>query len=97
MVRYVTIGRFSSLSGYTENAIRTKLRDGVWREGHEWVKAPDGRILIDTEGYDAWVGTEGVLPPPRKAVFKSRSSTGGAGVGKRVGSSPPPLTRSGPR
>ncbi|MFT0532856.1 MULTISPECIES: excisionase [Castellaniella] len=90
-IRYITIIQFAKLSGYTENAIRTKLRDGVWREGHEWVKAPDGRILIDTEGYDAWVGTEGVLPPPRKAVFKSRSSTGAAAAGKRFGSSPRPL------
>lgn len=56
-IRYVTISRFTEASGYTEHAIRTKIRDGVWREGQEWVKAPDGRCLIDIVGYNAWVAS----------------------------------------
>ena len=55
MVRFVTISRHSQISGYSEDAIRTKIRDGVWLQGHEYQKAPDGRILIDLEGYDQWV------------------------------------------
>ncbi len=51
-IRYVTIQRFTEESGYTENAIRTKIRDGIWRYGRVWVKAPDGRNLIDVEGYN---------------------------------------------
>ena len=90
-VRYLTIPKFSELSGYTENAIRTKIRDGIWRKSHEWIKAPDGRILIDTEGYDTWVGTEGVLPPPRKAAYRSHSSIAASAAGRKSGSSPPPL------
>ena len=51
-IRYVTIQRFTEESGYTENAIRTKIRDGIWRYERVWVKAPDGRNLIDVEGYN---------------------------------------------
>ena len=32
-IRYLTIPRFAEETGYTEDAIRTKIRDGVWREG----------------------------------------------------------------
>lgn len=54
-MRYLTIRKFSSESGYSEAAIRSKIRDGVWRLGQVWRKAPDGRVLIDVLGYEAWV------------------------------------------
>jgi hypothetical protein len=54
MIRHVTIKRFAELSGYTEAAIRGKIREGVWLESVVWIKAPDGRILIDIEGYEKW-------------------------------------------
>lgn len=52
MVRFVTISRASAITGYTEDAIRSKIRDGIWREDKEWIRAPDERILIDMEGYE---------------------------------------------
>ena len=55
MARYVTIARSSQLTGYTEDAIRTKIRDGVWAEGEVWRRAPDGRVLVDLQGYERWV------------------------------------------
>ena len=55
MARYVTIARCSQLTGYTEDAIRTKIRDGVWAEGDVWRRAPDGRVLVDIAGYEQWV------------------------------------------
>lgn len=45
---------FCTESGYTEKAIRRKIEDGRWLEHHEFVRAPDGNILISTEGYEAW-------------------------------------------
>jgi hypothetical protein len=51
MLRYVTIPKFATESGYTEDAIRSKIRDGIWREDQEWRRAPDGRVLIDVDGY----------------------------------------------
>lgn len=53
--RYVTIGRFESLTGYTASAIRQKMSAGVWVEGREYVRAPDNRVLVDLEGYERWV------------------------------------------
>lgn len=54
-MRYLTVRKFSSDSGYTEAAIRSKIADGTWRKDYVWRKAPDGRVLIDVDGYEAWV------------------------------------------
>lgn len=92
MLRYVTIPKFSAESGYTEDAIRTKIRDGIWPVNDIWIKAPDGRILISTEGYEKWVETGGVLRLRRKAVSKSALCIKVSGAGKGSPSSPRPLT-----
>jgi hypothetical protein len=55
MIRNVRVHKFCELSGYTESAVYQKINTGVWREGHEWHRAPDGHILIDQEGFDRWV------------------------------------------
>jgi len=57
MLRYLTIQEFASESGYSEDAIRTKIRDGIWRVGQEWRTAPDGRVPVDVDGYHRWVET----------------------------------------
>lgn len=54
MLRYLTIPKFAAESGYTEDAIRAKIKNGVWLEGVVWTKAPDGRLLVDVEGYEKW-------------------------------------------
>ena len=58
MARYVTIKKMSEETGYTPVAIKTKCLRGVWRENEVWLHAPDGRILIDKEGYEKWVNTK---------------------------------------
>lgn len=35
MLRHVTIPKFATESGYTEDAIRSKIRDEIWQEGQE--------------------------------------------------------------
>jgi hypothetical protein len=52
---YVTVGLASAITGFTEKAIRRKLEDGVWLEGAQWRRAPDGTILVSVEGYRRWV------------------------------------------
>lgn len=52
--RHVTIGKAAVLTGFSEDAIRTNIKRGIWLEGAVWIKAPNGRILIDMEGYEAW-------------------------------------------
>jgi hypothetical protein len=52
--RYVTIVLAAGLTGYTVQAIETKIARGIWVEGREWKRAPDGRVLIDMRGYERW-------------------------------------------
>lgn len=59
-VRYVLIAAFCNpvsahYMGYTEKAIARKVETGVWREGKEYRRAPDGHIMIDLEGVRRWV------------------------------------------
>lgn len=58
-VRFVTIPRAAELTGYSETAIRSKTQTGEWAENREWKWMPDGRKLIDLEGYNAWCLKEG--------------------------------------
>ena len=52
---YVTVDLAASMTGFTEKAIRRKIQDGIWLEGREYRKSPDGRILISIKGYASWV------------------------------------------
>lgn len=54
-VRYVLPVVFEQLTGYTVKAVERKIEDQVWREGKEYRRAPDGRILVDLEGFEKWV------------------------------------------
>lgn len=83
MVKYKTIKQFSAESGYTEHAIRSKCSNGTWREGQVWVRAPDRRILISVEGYNAWVESGAEQYAVLRVVTKPTS--------KAKGMSPPPL------
>lgn len=90
-MRYVTVKRFSELSGYTESAARAKISEGVWLEGRVWRRAPDGRILIDVEGYTAWVesGPSSALP-----TLRSSSPIPPTDRKRKRQESPPPLALS---
>lgn len=54
-VRYIRVSKFTEQTGFSDKAVRRKIEDGVWLEGREYQRAPDGSILIDTEGYQKWV------------------------------------------
>lgn len=54
-VRYVLLQAFEELTGYTVKSVERKIETGAWREGREYRRAPDGRILVDLEGYERWV------------------------------------------
>ncbi len=65
-LRYLTIKKFAAESGYTEDAIRSKIKNGVWLMGRVWVKSPDGRVLIDVQGYERWVEGQMIFDLQRK-------------------------------
>lgn len=53
--RWVLIKRAAELTGYSEDAIRHKIKGGVWTQGRIWMKARDSRIFINLEELDRWV------------------------------------------
>ena len=54
-MKWVLIKVLARETGYTENAIRHKIKKGVWRETVHWIKAPDGRICFNLEAIEKWV------------------------------------------
>ncbi len=53
--QWVLIKRFAEITGYSENAIRHKVKNGLWIEGRIWRKAPDGRIFVNVGEFERWV------------------------------------------
>ena len=41
--------------GYSDNAIRAKIKKGVWLMNKHWRKAPDGRIMMNPDAITRWV------------------------------------------
>jgi hypothetical protein len=56
--RYVTIELAAEKIGYSPKAIRRKIEEHVWRQGREYRRAPDGRLLVDMQGYEKWVESQ---------------------------------------
>lgn len=52
---YVLLEVAEAATGYSVKAMRRKIEEGIWQEGREWYKAPDGHVLISIEGYRKWV------------------------------------------
>lgn len=52
---WVLVKRFAEVTGYSENAVRHKVKSGVWPEGRIWRKAPDGRIFLNLPEFEHWV------------------------------------------
>jgi len=94
MFKYVTVAKFCIETGYTEDAVRTKIRDGVWLQNIIWIKAPDGRILMSIEGYNEWVEAAVISQRRQKRVTKSPLPIKASGAGSALNSSPAPLMTS---
>lgn len=91
MARFVTIKKCAELTGYTEAAIRGKIQLGIWSERAVWIKAPDGRILINMEGYDLWAESQSNtmgFESPQLQPLKSTSTMRGNGVKSGSNGSP---------
>lgn len=54
-MRWVLVKKFSELSGYSEEAVRQKIKKGVWLYGAHYRKAPDGRIIVNIEEVEKWL------------------------------------------
>lgn len=82
MIKWVLIAKVVELIGYTDDAIRAKIKNGVWLNGVHWLKAPDGRIMFNLEAIQRWI--EGKAYGYEAArVSRSTSSTVASDAGKR--------------
>lgn len=54
-VKWVLVNKFCELTGYSKQAIDTKIDKGVWIEGVHWCKSPDNRRQINVQEYLKWV------------------------------------------
>ena len=70
-MRYVLIKRCAELTGYTVQAIESKIAKGHWLEGRHYTKAPDGRIFCDLEEIESWI-CEGLKPVASRSASRSR-------------------------
>jgi len=94
-MNYLTIKKFAEESGYSENAIRSKIAKGVWEEGEVCIRPPDGRVLISVEGYEIWVENPDntkEYAQRRNRLSRSISTTKENESAHDLSSSPLPLT-----
>lgn len=54
----VLLKRAAVITGYTISAMEHKIARGIWVEGREWFKAPDGKRMISMRGYERWAKGE---------------------------------------
>lgn len=55
--RYVLLPLAHAITGYSVKAMERKIERGDWIEGKEWVRAPDGRVMLDVLGFEKWAGS----------------------------------------
>lgn len=54
-MKWVLINKVIELIGYTDDAIRAKIKRGVWLQNVHWKKAPDGRLFFNIEAIHKWI------------------------------------------
>lgn len=54
-MKWVLIKKVSELIGYTDDAIRAKIKRGVWLKDIHWKKAPDGHLFFNLEAIQKWI------------------------------------------
>lgn len=58
-MNWVLIKKLNELTGYTDDAIRAKIKRGVWLKDVHWRKAPDGRIVFNILAIQQWIEGKG--------------------------------------
>jgi hypothetical protein len=61
--QWVLINRLAEITGYSEDAVRHKVKNGTWVQGRVWRKAPDGRIFVNIEEFERWVESGKQMSP----------------------------------
>lgn len=54
-MNWVLIKKVVESTGYTDQAIRAKIKKGVWLKDQIWKKAPDNRIVFNLSEIQSWM------------------------------------------
>ncbi|MBM7454527.1 hypothetical protein HNR62_000356 [Oceanisphaera litoralis] len=54
---WVTLNKAKELFGYTPAAFRGKINRGQLVQGVHWRKAPDNRVVINPQAFNAWLAS----------------------------------------
>ena len=58
--RYRRIKAAAAAMGDTPKALERRIEEGIWLEGREYRRAPNGAIYVDMKGVEKWVeGAQG--------------------------------------
>lgn len=52
---HVTLTLAQAVTGLSIKSMEARIARGVWLQGKEYHRAPDGRIFVDLRGYALWV------------------------------------------
>jgi hypothetical protein len=55
MFEWVMLRRAAEVTGLSVGAIEKKVQRGVWLEGVQWRRAPDGRRWFSLPAIKAWI------------------------------------------
>lgn len=55
---YVTTKKLAEMTGYTEEAIRMKVKKGIWQRNIHYYKAPDNKLMFVVEVVHKWIKGE---------------------------------------
>lgn len=55
MFEWVLINKICELVGYSDDAVRAKIKRGVWLKDVHWRKAPDGRLFLNLTAIRKWI------------------------------------------
>jgi hypothetical protein len=54
-MNWVLINKVTELIGYSDDAVRAKIKRGVWLQNIHWRKAPDGRLFFNMQAIQKWI------------------------------------------
>lgn len=58
-MEYVKTKEICRITGYSEYAVRAKIKNRVWLEKVHYRKAPDGRLFFSPRAIQRWVEGKG--------------------------------------
>lgn len=56
IAKWVLIPKVTESTGYTADAIRAKIKRGIWQYEKHWRRAPDNRIVLNLDAINQWMG-----------------------------------------